>query len=367
MIKLASKGGETVRLSAPDVFPMDAVGNFCLDLAMCLGNAGYAVELYAENFPVHLSGMIKKTSYLFGDVRPSDLLFVSYSILDPLLTEFVALPNPKICYFHGVTPPDLLQEFDPNTADLCRRSISQFPQLAQFDMVMANSSFTAKCLEPFMSGHKIVIAPPVFPSRMMINGGGNEATNKVDGPTLIFVGRVVPHKKIEELLNVLAELRCVNSSACLVVIGECSNYGYLEFLRKHANELGIPEDKFLLTGKVTDAELALHYSSADAFLCMSLHEGFCIPVLEAMGFGLPVFVREGNAAVEVAGGAGMHFSGDDYTAIAKLISRTLADREQRMDMIHRGRLRYNALLQMNTPEYWGSMCERASQGSVSRS
>lgn len=361
MIKLEIKGGETVRLSAPDIFPMDAVGNFCLDWADCLGNAGYAVELYAENFPPYLSGRIKKTSHLFSDVRPNDLVFVSYSIFDPLLNELVTLSNPKICYFHGVTPSELLQEFDPITADLCRRSISQFAQLAHFDIVMANSRFTAKYLEPFMPSHQIEIAPPVFPSRMMINDGGGAVAKEVDGPTLLFVGRVVPHKKIEELLDVLAELRRVDSSARLVVIGECSNHVYLEFLRKHIVDLGIPGDKVVLAGKVTDAELALHYSSADAFLCMSLHEGFCIPVLEAMGFGLPVFVREGNAAVEVAGDAGMHFSGDDCTAIAKLISRTLADREQRMDMILRGHLRYNDLLQMNTPEFWGAMCERVFQ------
>lgn len=349
---------QCLRLYAPDIFPMDAVGNFCLDLADCLASSGYSISLYAENFPDFLSDKIKKASHLVQDVQSDDLIIVSYSIFDPNLDVILSLSNPKLCYFHGVTPPEFLQEFEPITADLCRRSIEQFKYLGSFDFAMANSKFTSKYLTHFIPNCEIEIAPPLFPSRMLESIVSKSSADKFLGLTLLFVGRVVPHKRIEELIYVLAELRKTSSPVCLKVVGECPNASYMQFLYKLIAELEVYPESVIFTGKVSDSDLSRLYKSADAFLCMSLHEGFCIPVLEAMGFGLPVFVREGNAAAEVAGDSGVCFAGVDYTAIAQLISQTLTDHAGCSELIHRGFYRHKELLQHNSPQYWKSIIER---------
>ncbi len=141
---------------------MDAVGNFCLDLADCLRNAGFPTKLYANSFPHRLSGKIGKSADLLRHVGSDDLIFVSYSTYDPWLSQLLELPNPKVCYFHGVTPPELLQKFDPLAAELCRKSLKQFPQLAMFDVVVTNSSFSSSALKPHMADRSIGIVPPVF-------------------------------------------------------------------------------------------------------------------------------------------------------------------------------------------------------------
>jgi glycosyltransferase involved in cell wall biosynthesis len=340
---------------------MDAVGNFCLDLADCLGIAGFPTKLYAINLPPWLSGKVGKISDLFQNIRPHDLLIVSYSTYDTRLSDILKLPNPKVCYFHGVTPPGLLEKFDPSTAEVCRKSTTQFPQLAMFDVVMANSLFTSSVLAPYMANRPVGIAPPIFPPRLEKIVRLCAAHDDADGLTLLFVGRVAPHKRIGELFHVLAEIRRSEPSARLVVVGKGTNQRYLDFLRNYAARLRIPQDKIVLTGRVSDADLAQRYLSADAFLCMSLHEGFGIPVLEAMAFGLPVFIRDGNATAEVTGDSGIRFQGNDYSAIANLILRTLSDRETLAGIVHRGHLRHQSLIQQNTPAFWKSVCDTARQ------
>ncbi len=361
---MTSSDSSVIHCTAPDIYPIDAVGRFCLALAHYLDRAGFSTKLYADRFPPKLAGKIRERSDIFQSNGPDDLILVNYSIHDPRLVDILELPNPKICYFHGVTPPELLQEFEPVTAELCRKSITQFPQLAMFDGVMANSVFTSSVLAPYMAGRAIGIAPPVFPSRFKMHGCA--AHKGGDDLTLLFVGRIVPHKRIEELFNVLAEVRRVDSSARLIVVGSGTNQTYSQFLRDYAAGLQIPDGKIVLTGMVTDAELARYYLSADAFLCMSLHEGFGIPVVEAMGCGLPVFIREGNATTEVAGDCGIGFRGNDYAAIAQLILRLLSDREGRAEMIRRGRVRHQILLEQNTPAFWKSVCESARHTAASR-
>lgn len=355
-----------VHCTAPDIYPMDAVGNFCLGLADCLAAAGYSPKLYAQNFPRRLSGKINRIGNLFSDVRPDDLLVVSYSTYDGRLHEILALPNPKIGYFHGITPPKLLEKFEPATADVCRQAIAQLPQLAEFDVVMANSRFSSSVLASWMAGRTISVAPPVFPARLERHFDLSADRNPADGLTLLVVGRLAPHKRIGELLHVFAGIRYSDPSARLVVVGKETSQGYLNFLRNYARKLRIPADKLVLTGQVSDADLARHYLSADAFLCMSLHEGFGIPVLEAMGFGVPVFIRDGNATAEVAGDSAARFAGTDYLAIAELILRTLSDHECRAEMIRRGHLRHRALIQHNTPAFWKSMCETTQREAASR-
>ena len=130
-----------IHCMAPGIHLMDAVGNFCLDLADCLDAAGFSTKLHANSFPRRLLGRVSILSDVFPSIRPDDLILVSFSIFDTCLRSILELPNPKVCYFHGVTPPELLQEFDPMTAEVCRKAMRQLPRLAMFDVVLANPPY----------------------------------------------------------------------------------------------------------------------------------------------------------------------------------------------------------------------------------
>lgn len=291
-----------INIIAPDIWLKDAVGNFCLDLAELLGENGLDVKLFAQHFSKKETPQIHDMESFFDDMNDEDTIFLSYSIYDPYLEQILALPNKKVCYFHGVTPPELLEEFEPVTAELCRKSQEQFPLLGEFDVLMANSEFIANDLRKYVGENRsIEVLPPVFPNRFLFNNTCEEKSFDVLNLTLLYVGRVVPHKKVEDIIRVMSDLKAQFPSVKLMIVGDTPNLTYLQFLKDKTKNLNLTESEVVFTGKVDDEQLQEFYCISDVFITMSEHEGFCIPVLEAIYFGLKIIVKKGNAAEEVAG------------------------------------------------------------------
>ncbi|MCQ0029453.1 glycosyltransferase [Burkholderia glumae] len=289
---------------APDIFPGDAVGNHCFGVARVARRLGYEVSLHAQ----HHAGDLASIDTLCDAMTGDDTLWLSYSIHDPLLERLLALPGKKLCYFHGVTSPEMLREFEPVTADLCAKSIEQFPQLAGFDLLLANSRFTASSLPPQIPPERVRILPPVSADMAVFrHTSPRRADRSADAPfVLLVVGRVVPHKRIEDAIDIVAGVRERGVDARLQVIGTAPNGQYAGFLVERATSLGVaPFVEF--AGMVDDANLFDRFDRADALLVVSRHEGFCVPVLEAMHLGLPTFVRDGTAASEVGADASVVF------------------------------------------------------------
>lgn len=306
-------------IAAPDIFPADAVGNHCLGIARAARRLGWEAQCYAQRF----AGDVQSIDLLLDAanplVQPDDTLLVSYSIHDPLLERLLALPGRKLCYFHGVTSPELLREFEPVTADLCAKSIEQYPQLARFDRVMANSRVTAQSLAHVVPLDQIVIVPPVSPDLPVFTRAGQDAPRAAlaphDGVRLLTVGRVVPHKRVEDAIEIVAQARKLGVPARLRIVGSTPNGAYAHFLLEHAKALGVGEHVDLV-GVLDDDALFAEFNAADALLTVSQHEGFCVPVLEAMRIGLTCLVREGTAASEVAAGCAVEFTALDEAAQA---------------------------------------------------
>lgn len=284
-------------ICAPDIFAGDAVGNHCLGIARSTERLGMAHEIYAQRFDTGEHGVLP-IDRLFQSVGRDDILLVSYSIFDPYLEKLLQLNCHKICYFHGVTPPELLQDFEPVTADLCRAAIQQLQQLSCFDLIITNSQNSAKYLATFTGIKPVRIVPPVFADMPIFQQALQTKQPTRKAPNLLVVGRVVPHKNIELAIELLAHLRKRIVMATLSIVGSMPNYDYSKFLINHARALGVL-DYVDFNGMLDNADLFHCYESSDALIIMSRHEGFCIPVLEAMYFGKPVFVRSGTAAQEL--------------------------------------------------------------------
>jgi glycosyltransferase involved in cell wall biosynthesis len=320
-----------LKIVAPDIFAGDAVGNHCLSILRTARRLGLEAHAYAQRF----SGEVCPIETLFGQMRASDTLLVSYSIHDPLLVRLLALPGRKLCYFHGVTTPELLQEFEPVTADLCARSYEQFPLLRQFDLLMANSHVTAQSLAPYMRTDDIRVIPPVAADMPIFQ---HVFTHRTEGAglNLLVVGRVVPHKRIEDAIEILACVRASGVNARLRVVGDAPNGAYSAFLTQHAVALALQEH-VNFDGKLDEQSLFRRFEEADALLSVSRHEGFCVPVLEAMHLGLPTFVRSGTAASEVGEGAAVEF--DSLEAASAAICQMYEDREFRTCLVLAGKRR----------------------------
>jgi len=292
-----------VHIIAPDIWHKDAVGNFCLDLAMLLRQDSQECALYAQHFSINETPDVADMEEFFAKVASDDTILLSYSIYDPYLDRIIALPNRKICYFHGVTPPELLEEFEPITAELCRKSQEQFAKLSQFDIVIANSNYIANDLSKYISDKKIEVSPPVFATRQFAI---QPKWREKDPGLFVVVGRIVPHKKIEDALVIFAKAREQMPDAKMIIIGDAPNVQYNDFLQHEIDRLNVRNSVSIL-GKVDDDTLRQTYLRATYLINASMHEGYGIPVLEAMHYGVFPIVRGGNAMEEIVGDQGKVF------------------------------------------------------------
>lgn len=344
-------------ICAPDIFEGDAVGNHCLGLAAMAAHSGWDTRTYAQRFDA-MASHVRPIESLFSDATSKDLLFVSYSIVDPLLDRLLALPCRKICYFHGVTDPALLREFEPVTADLCEQALSQLPLLAKFDVVAANSTYVARGLAPHVDPSKVAVIPPVFPSLSTFADNGMARRAPI-GFNMLVLGRVVPHKRVEDAIEVLARVVGGGIDATMTIVGSMPNYEYSKFLLQRAHALGVLT-RIDFTGMVDDTDLLSSYDRAALLLSMSRHEGFCIPALEAMHHGIPAVVRAGHAAAEVVGDAGLVVG--EAETVGHIADRIIALRANTLHweaLTRRARERAGVLLGLTDSRHWAAVFDQA--------
>ncbi|NML30850.1 glycosyltransferase family 4 protein [Paraburkholderia antibiotica] len=347
-------------ICAQDIFEGDAVGNHCLGLAEMAAQGGWESRLYAQNFDATVA-QVQPLETLFADATDQDLLYVSYSIVAPLLDRLLALPCRKICYYHGVTDPALLREFEPVTAELCERALAQLPQLAGFDVIVANSKHVAQDLAPYVDVASIVVIPPVFDTLSTLAGNG-AARREPDTFNMLVLGRVVPHKRIEDAIEVCARVAEGGLDATMTIVGSMPNYDYTRFLLKSARELGVLT-RIDFTGMVDDADLLSSYDRASMLLSMSRHEGFCIPALEAMHRGIPAVVRDGHAAAEVVADAGLVVgTAQTPEQIAAQIIALRNDAAGWSTLTHKAFERARALLDLTCWPRWETVLQQAVRG-----
>ena len=156
-----------------------------------------------------------------------------------------------------------------------------------------------------MSGRAADVIPVLFePAPMPVDGVAP------DGPlTVLFVGRLAPHKRQDLVIAAFARFRRLAPAARLVLVGSPATEEFGAELRALADTVAPGAVAF--ESEITRARLASRYARADVFLCLSEHEGFCIPLLEAFHFGVPVVARDAGAVGEVVGDAGVLLDAQD--------------------------------------------------------
>jgi glycosyltransferase involved in cell wall biosynthesis len=263
----------------------------------------------------------------------SDVLLVHYSAYAPRLAAVMELPNPTLLLSHNVTPARWLWDHAPMVAVQCalgRRELARFAERA--DAVAGVSAYNAAEL-----GSETVIPILFQPAERQSNPriGGSH------GRSVLFVGRLSPHKRQDELIRVLALLRRHRlPDARLALVGEPVSAGYRPALQELADRLA-PGAVTIESG-LGDAELAARYRGAGVFVSLSEHEGFCIPLLEAFDAGLPVIARPAGGVAEVAGDAALLVEDRDPAVLAELVALAIEDTELREELRARGRARLDA-------------------------
>lgn len=337
-----------LHIVAPDIHAGDAVGNHCIFLARELNEAGVPTTLFAQRSSSK-DVAIHPIEQLLEQHTDEHHLLVSYSIVDPYLEQLLSLPGKKIAYFHGVTPPELLREYEPVTADLCERSYAQFPLLARFDQLHFNSAYNREQLRSVCDVGNSQVIPPISQHFPLFSRSRRDDRATEDRFNLLVVGRVVPHKRIEDAIRLVGLLREKGCMAQLNIVGSSSNAVYSDFLSGLVTTLGL-EAQVHFAGMVDDATLAGHFDRASVLLTTSEHEGFCVPVLEAMHLGIPVVLRQGTAAEEVGGYAVMSYGKLDEAQ--QHLLRLFEDAQLRNQLIESGKSRAEELLKAASIEVW---------------
>lgn len=254
--------------------------------------------------------------------------------------------------YHGITPPELWPAHNREALEQgCRqRGLAWFA-----DGVVTHSRFTGRELTEatgFPSERLHILGHPLPPGQFSAEPPGQDLRQRLrltEGRILLFVGRLAANKRIGVILEAMARLRDRQPPLHLAVVGDASDVYALEKqqLQERAVELSL-QARLHFLGHVSDTELSDAYRSADLFVMPSRHEGFCVPVVEALASGVPVVAARAGALPETLGNAGYTFTPDDPDDLARLLTRVLetppAPRNIRTPRIAVVTLRYGAEL-----------------------
>jgi len=298
----------------------NSIGNEVLELQAALRRWGYRSEIYAEQIAPDMHGRARH----YSDYRPSrhDLLILHYSTASALMEAARDWNVPLILMYHNITPPEYLTGIGGGEKERARRGRAALAGLCkQTALAVARSEYSRADLTEMGFDH-IQVLPLILPDTLFQVAPDAEVLARYAHDAavkLLFVGRVVPNKRQEDLIKALYFYRQINPQARLFLVGSWSNTRrYADWLRRFAQRLGL-NDAVHFCGHVSTAELAAYYRLADVFVSMSEHEGFGIPFVEAMRFGVPIVAFAAAAVPETLGGTGILIRRKVYPIVAEAI------------------------------------------------
>jgi L-malate glycosyltransferase len=274
--------------------------------------------------------------------HPEDLLIYHFSIYCENNELFLKSRNHKMLIYHNITPAEFFDGFFQQAADHCRQGRGLLPLLRDSDLGVGVSDFNRRELVEAGFDEEKTRVLPILPRVDRLDSLPIEPIMErrfADGKVnFLFVGRVVPNKKLEDVIKLFYTYhRGVNACSRLLIAGTMLST-YCSALQAMVDRMGI-EERVHFLGKVGDSSLKSLYRVADYYVSMSEHEGFCVPLLEAFHFGVPVLAYDAGAIAETMGGAGVLFEEKDYPLLAEFVDRLERDAFLRQRIIEAQRKR----------------------------
>jgi glycosyltransferase involved in cell wall biosynthesis len=292
--------------------PGDAVTGQALAWREILRAWGVDGLVIAEHVDPALAGEARRADRSAAELRAADGLVLHYSVRSRVVDDALAAGTPLVVYYHNVTPGELLRPWNPALADACDRGRADLRRLAgRVAVLVAPSAFNARELAEAGLG-----AARVVPLVLELPAVAPEARPAGAPPAILTVGRIVPNKRIEDVLRAFALYRERHApDATLTLVGSDDGFAsYRAALDDLLARIRVGGVRF--AGRVPAAERDRLYATADAYLCMSEHEGFCAPLVEALAHGVPVVARAAGAVPETLGGAGVVVDPPDLLPLA---------------------------------------------------
>jgi len=337
-----------IALLAPSLSAFDAVGTDVLEMAAALRAAGHDVRLYADN-ATGIAQAVHAPAGFDAWLGPRDAVIYHYSIGWPRIEAMLEKTRARrVLRYHNITPPEFFHGYSRDHVRTCAAGRASLPRLSTmgFDLALACSRYNLDELvaHGFPAGRGRVLAPFHQVERLLDLPGDTDLVDRYnDGRrNILMLGRVAPNKGHLAVIDAFAcYRRAYDDGARLLVVGKQDRRlaAYTRRLFAHVAALDIASHVHFLDN-VDDARLKSLWLGADALLMLSEHEGFCVPLVEAMAFGVPIVARATSAIPDTLGDAGLLWDDTDPRLYAASLARIFRDAGLAQALRDAGRARY---------------------------
>jgi L-malate glycosyltransferase len=336
----------------PKLSPGDATSQHALQIRRIVRELGHRSEIFVEHVDEQIAGEVHPYRDYGGKAHPSsptDVL-IYHMAIGSTLADFLSEQTGRIVVdYHNITPERFFHGWNDEIIHglaLGRRQLSALARESVLGMADSgyNQAELRACGYPTTAVVPILLDADHFVHEVdaaLLHV--RDEVRAAGGTDVLFVGRISPNKRQHEVIKAFALYRRMyEPQARLTLVGGSSSARYLRALHDFAELLGVA-DAVTFTGVVSDAALSAYYRSADVFVCCSAHEGFCLPLLEAMANDLPVIAVAAAAVPETLGAAGVTLDRCDPALLAAAIDRVVNDRVLRCSLVAAGRTRLGEL------------------------
>ena len=340
-----------VAILSPSLTPADAVGNDVLHMSGVLSRNGYDVRMFSEShsLPQHTVYDVERLPKFLRD--SNDVLIYHFSRgWDPGVKLIRDLKCRRVIRYHNVTPARFFIGFSRTDQELCERGRQELTAIIDLscELYLSASAFSMQeLIDIGADASRSFVVPPFHHIDSLANVSADQETltrYSDDSANIVSVGRIVPHKCVHHLVEAFAHYHYnCNKASRLIVVGK-GGEGlslYSKFLNRAVQKLGLT-DAVIFTGGVSDAVLKAHYQMAAAFVTTSEHEGFCVPLVEAMAMKLPITAYASTAIPETLGDAGIVWTDRNPLLIAESLDRFVRDSSVSKALGLRGQRRYES-------------------------
>lgn len=346
----------------PSLSLHDAIGNHVRQLQKLLRGAGFASDTYYEHVHPMLAGEARPYREAVQAPDPERVILYHASTATEMNDWLVAAGRAGqriVVDYHNITPDRFFSAWDPTAARSMQRGRRQLAELAPFvTAAVADSEFNAR--EMLQFGIDGAVACPILLDLEEYHQAPDPATldRLGDDPLWLFVGRLAPNKCQHDVVAAFAAYRALyQPRARLALIGGATSIRYQSALRTMVADLGLT-DAVEVGRSAPFPELLAYFHRASVFVCLSEHEGFCVPVIEAMELGLPVVAYAASAVTETVADAGVLLHDKDPLAVAVAVHDLLSSEPARAAVVERGRARAGEFGQLPTAQKWLAELDR---------
>jgi L-malate glycosyltransferase len=300
----------------------DAIGDSARRVRDLLQGMGHESELYALTVDDDLRHDVR----LFSDPasRTGDVTIFHFALPSPMSEAFASLANGRVLQYHNVTPARFFAPYEPALFRLASIARDELASLARVtDLGLGDSEYNRQELDA-LGFSRTGVMPIAVDTARLTHAAPQPILDEMldDGfVNFLFVGRIAPNKKIEDHIKLAEQYkRYIDPYYRFIFVGRYDVVPrYYAAIRALMDEYKMLPERFVFTGPVPDAELAAYYRASSVYISLSEHEGFCVPLVEAMAMDVPVLAYGAAAVPDTLGGAGVQFAPKDLEYAAELL------------------------------------------------